>query len=215
MGKELPDSSIIYIEGTYGSGKSIISQRLLYGLLENGYSVTYISTELTVKDFISQMESVNYSVITYLLDSKLLYIPVYPLIGDAKNRGDFMERLTSSPSLYRSDIIIIDSFSSLVKYSIKGGENSISALAFFKKLAGTGKSIIITMDPEELPETVISPFRATANIYLSLQTKFIAGSIQHSIVVKRFMNASGKVDDVIGFKAEPKIGLVIEITAVS
>ena len=215
LGHSLPDSSLIYIEGDYGSGKSIISQRLLYGFLNNGLSVTYISTEMTVKDFISQMESLDYSVIRHLLDGNLLYIPVYPLIGEAKGRGDFLSRLTTSSSLFRSDVIIIDAFSSLVKYSMSGEEKSITVLSFFKKLTGMGKEIIITIDPKDLSDSVFAPFRATSAIYLALNTKFMGGAIQHSIIVKRFMNANSRVDDVIGFKVEPKIGIVIEITAIS
>ncbi len=98
---------------------------------------------------------------------------------------------------------------------MSGEKKSINVLGFFKKLMGMGKEIIVTVDPKDLPDSVFAPFRATSTIYLSLNTKFIAGSLQHSIIVKRFMNAKSRVDDVIGFKVEPKIGIVIEITAVS
>ena len=41
--------AIVLMEGDYGAGKSAISQRLSYGLCQEGASVTYLSTELTVR----------------------------------------------------------------------------------------------------------------------------------------------------------------------
>ena len=71
FGGGLPKSSICVIEGVEGGGKTIISQRLAYGLLENNYTVTYVSTELTIRDFIFQMASMNYNIVDYLLKKKL------------------------------------------------------------------------------------------------------------------------------------------------
>ena len=37
----IPKGSTILLEGDYGSGKSVVSQRLAYGFLTHEYSVTY------------------------------------------------------------------------------------------------------------------------------------------------------------------------------
>ena len=62
FGGGLPKSSLILVEGPDGAGKSLLCQRIIHSLLENGQKMTYISTELNTLDFINQMESLNYSV---------------------------------------------------------------------------------------------------------------------------------------------------------
>ena len=49
MGGGLPRGSTMLIEGAEGSGRSAMCQRLLYGLLQNGHSATFVSTELTLR----------------------------------------------------------------------------------------------------------------------------------------------------------------------
>jgi len=118
LGGGFPPGSIIMIEGGGGSGKSTVCQRLAYGLMENGSSVTYISTQLTTKGFINQMYSLNYKIASFLLKKKLLYIPVLSLMDPTRPRLDFIERLRSGEELFKNDVIIIDTISSLIKHSV-------------------------------------------------------------------------------------------------
>ena len=214
LGQGIPSGTITLVEGAHGNGKSAILERLTYGFLSNNYSVTYISTELTVKDFIDQMYSLDYPISTPLLEGRLLFIPAYPLVGHARNRKDFLGMLMGAEDLFRSDVVIIDTFSSLVSNSLKGEENSLDVLSFFKKLAGLGKSIIVSVDPTELGEHVLAPFRSDSHIYLSIMVTQIGGMISRSIMVKRFANTQFRVAPIIGFRIEPNIGMVIEITSV-
>jgi len=62
IGVGIPKGALMLIEGEDGSGKSIVCQRLLYGFLKNGHTVTYICSEMTMKDFISQMKSIEYRI---------------------------------------------------------------------------------------------------------------------------------------------------------
>ncbi|MFA7342528.1 MAG: ATPase domain-containing protein, partial [Candidatus Methanomethylophilaceae archaeon] len=93
IGLGLPSSSLALIEGEEGSGRSVVSQRLTYGLLENGFSVTYISTELTLKDFINQMYSMKYHIGPYLINTRLKFIPVLPIVGDQMPRQGYLQTL--------------------------------------------------------------------------------------------------------------------------
>ena len=52
LGGGIPKGALTVIAGPYGSGKSVFVERLCYGLLINGHTVTYISTEITVQGFI-------------------------------------------------------------------------------------------------------------------------------------------------------------------
>ena len=44
IGGGIPENSLIIMEGQEGAGKSAIAQRIMFGLLENGYTGTYIRT---------------------------------------------------------------------------------------------------------------------------------------------------------------------------
>jgi len=68
IGGGLPKGSLMIVEGESGIGKSILCQRITYGALVNGYTVTYISTEMTTLDFVRQMASLNYNIETYLFN---------------------------------------------------------------------------------------------------------------------------------------------------
>ena len=92
-GGGFPTGSLVVIEGGSGGGKSTICQRISYGLIEGGTSVTFISTQLTTKGYINQMYSLDYPIAPHLLKGTLLYIPVIPLVQSAKSRIDFIERL--------------------------------------------------------------------------------------------------------------------------
>lgn len=214
MGQGIPAGTISILEGANGAGKSAVLQRMVFGFLQNKYSVTYISTELTVRDFINQMYSLDYPVSSPMLDGRLFFVPVYPLVGQAKSRRDFLGMLMSSRELFRSQIIVIDTFSSLVGNSLRGEENSIRVLAFFKKLAGMGKSILLSIDPAEANDHVLAPFKSDSHIYLSLVVSQVGGMISRSIQVKRFSSTEFRVAPIIGFRIEPNIGMVIEITSV-
>ncbi len=211
LGGGLPVGSIVLLEGEEGSGRSVISQRMAYGILENGHSVGYISTELTMKDFIDQMYSLEYEIGEYLPDLSLLYIPVYPLMGKTRPREDFLKKLMTSPQLFRNDVIFIDTLSSLVSQDIDE-ENCLRFLAFLKKLANIGKTIVLTIEDQQED---LDPLRIASDIYIILRSDLVGEEIQRTLNVKRYIRARGKVNDVIRYRIEHGIGLVIEITEVS
>ncbi|MHC1573932.1 MAG: archaellum protein ArlH [Candidatus Syntropharchaeales archaeon] len=214
LGEGFPEGSIVLIEGENGAGKSTIAERLAYGFLSNGHSTTFISTQLTTKSFINQMYSLDYPIGLNLLKDELLFIAVTPLIKSAKSRSDFIERLINAEKLYDKDVIIIDKISELVKYSINP-EKSIELVSFFKKITGMGKIVIITIDPVDLDSDIVSLLRSSADIYMTLKSRVVAGEVKRSINVNKFTGAKGFVGGVIGFRIEPGAGLVIEIASVA
>lgn len=214
LGRGFPSGSIVLIEGGTGSGKSTVCQRIAYGLMENGSSVTYISTQLTTKGFINQMYSLNYRIAPFLLKKKLLYIPVLSLINTNPSRLDFIERLREGKELYDSDVIIIDTVSSLIKHSVNV-EKSLELVSFFKRLTGIKKTIILAVEPSELASNVHSEFVAASDVNLSLKISTMGSSIKRTIIVTKFTGAVSPVESMIGFRIESNVGLVVEIASVA
>ena len=210
----IPKGSITLMEGEDGSGKSILSQRLLYGFLVNGYRVTYISTELTTKGFLDQMRSLNYEVLNYMISRQLLFVPVYPLIGRPRDKSDFLERLMSAKEIFKSDIIIIDTFSGLSPEDVSVAD-IMKVIYFFKKIVSKNKAIILTVDHNHIAPVVLKHLRNTADVYLQLITNVTEGEISRIIVVRRFSYAVDFVSSVTGFRVEPQVGVIVDITTVA
>jgi len=122
LGGGIPPGSIILVEGDYGAGKSAISQRFAYGLCQEGNDVTMLSTELTVGSFLDQMHSLSYDVVDHILSENLLFL--HADIGDGNTfsgneeegeRKQTLKRLMEAKVMWESDVIIVDTFDSILR----------------------------------------------------------------------------------------------------
>ncbi|MGC9133050.1 MAG: ATPase domain-containing protein [Nanopusillaceae archaeon] len=215
LGGAIPKSSLFIIEGEDGAGKSIVCQRILYGALSNNHKVTYISTELSIVDFIRQMESLGYDVKDYLLNNKLLFIPTLNMFGRIKERENLIFELTKEKArkIFESELIIVDSLS----YPLINGLNkmdSVKLIEFLSKIKDMNKTIVVTYNSAEINEFFVKNIRRVADIYFNLRYSSLEeGSMLKIIEVKRFRYPRGIYNNIIPFRVEPNIGLIIEISS--
>ncbi|USN46016.1 MAG: hypothetical protein H6502_02670 [Candidatus Woesearchaeota archaeon] len=213
LGGGLPRNSLILIEGKDGSGKSIFVQRLAYALLLHEATVTYISTELNTISFIEQMESVDYDIKKYLLHDKLLFIPMFPLLGKTEFDQNFLDRLLLNPKLFENDIIIFDTLSFLLVQNNIPQSKTFAVINFLKKAVTLGKIIIFNVDPDHLNEQFLTLLRSVSDSFFTMQIKDFAGTMVRVISVNRFKRPMGPFQNKIPFRIEPGKGLVIEIAS--
>jgi len=214
LGGGFPNGSLIVIDGEHGTGKSVLLQRIAYGLLENGHSVTFVSTQFTTRDFISQMYSLNFPVLPYLASNRLLFISVYPLISETKQGDFFFTKLMETKDLYNSDVLIIDTLSSIIKYN-KDNQKVSDLIGFFKRITGTGKTIAVSVNINDLNEDTLGVLRSSAHVYISTKQKTIGDNIKQSIVVNKYLSAQDSYTTITNFRIVPKIGFIIEISSVA
>jgi flagellar protein FlaH len=129
-------------------------------------------------------------------------------------RLDFIERLRQAEALFKNDVIIIDTISSLIKHSVDM-EKGLELISFFKRLTGVKKTIIISIEPSELDPRIHSEFVSSADINLSLKISTLGSNIKRTIIVNKFTGAGASVESMIGFRIESNVGLVVEIASVS
>ncbi|MEM3824181.1 MAG: ATPase domain-containing protein, partial [Candidatus Bathyarchaeia archaeon] len=117
LGGGLPHPSLISIEGEYGSGKTIFVQQIAKAMLNVGLRVYIISSEATVKEYLSMMRSVRLDADDHYLSGQL---NIYPLHIEGGRWNDFLSSfflkvtanfLELKKALY--DAVIIDSLSVL------------------------------------------------------------------------------------------------------
>jgi len=203
------------IEGKDGFGKSILAQRFTYAFLRHGVKVTYISTELSTKDFIEQMDSLNYEIDDFLINEQLLFIPMFPYIGGVTLKQDFIDRLLKAKKLFESTVIVIDTLSFLLVKDNIGPEKAFDVIKFFKKIADTGRTFIFTVDPDHLNPELLTLLRSVADIYFELVTMSLGGEVKRYINVNRYKRAPTQIAQKVAFRVDPGMGVNIDISAMA
>jgi flagellar protein FlaH len=213
IGGGIPANSLILIEGKDGAGKSILAQRLTYGLLKHKHTVTYISSELNTTGFIEQMASLDYDIKFNLIDSQLLFIPMFPFLGNTKLRENFLDNLFKSNRLFENEFIVFDTFSFLLIKDNISQEKSFEVINFLKRLNNLNKTIIFCIDPDHLNDRFLTLLRSVSDVYFNLEIKTFAGNIIRIINIQRFKRPGDNIINTIPFKVEPGKGLAIEIAS--
>jgi len=231
LGGGIPPGSIVLIEGDYGAGKSAMSQRFTYGLCEEGHTVTMLSTELTVGSFLEQMHSLSYDMVDHILDEQCLFL--HADIGDTNTltgedeegeRKELLKRLMEAEMMWQTDVIIIDTFDSILRNDpkfealVRQNEERQAALeiiGFFRDVISRGKVIVLTVDPSTLDEEAIGPFRSIADVFLELEMIEVGNDVRRQIAVKRFAGMGEQVGDTVGYSVRSGTGIVIESRSVA
>ncbi|WP_318569783.1 ATPase domain-containing protein [Salinigranum marinum] len=229
LGGGIPRGAIVLIEGDYGAGKSVISQRLSYGFTDEDITVTFISTELSVRGFLDQMHSLEYNMVRPLLNEEILYIHAEldsggALSGQERDRKELLRRLMEAEEVWNGDVIIVDTFDAILRNDpqfealVRQNEERQAALeiiSFFREVTSQGKTVILTVDPTTVDEETMGPFRSIADVFIELEMVEVGNDVRRNIFVKRFAGMGEQVGDRIGFSVRSGIGIVIESRSVA
>jgi|TARA_B100000282_G_scaffold128930_1_gene92205 flagellar protein FlaH len=213
MGARLPNRSLWMIQGEVGSGKSLVSQRLIFGLLENGSKVLVITTELTTRGWIEQMESIGYPVTDYIASGMLMVFSRFGVIAEAKEGVDLFDVLESD-AVEKADVVVVDSASALIPEGIDSSQH-LATLQKLRKICSESRSLLLTVDPDEMDHKLLHKLRSSCEVLLDMNAGFVGGEIKRTIVVTRFLRAAGPVQASVGWRVEPYMGFIVDITAVS
>ena len=213
MGLRLPNRSLYLLQGKVGAGKSLIAQRLIHGMVKNGVKVLVITTELTTRGWIEQMESIGYGMTNAIREGRVMVLSRYGTVADARQDVTLQEVL-NSPAIPAADVIVLDSASSLMPEEGTKADH-FALIQQLRKIASDGRSFMLCTDPEEMNHNLLHTLRASAEVVLDLENAMIGGELKRNIVITRFLRAAGPLQTSVGWRVEPGMGFIVDITAVS
>ena len=119
-----------------------------------------------------------------------------------------------SEAIALADVVIIDAASSIMPDALDD-TSRFQLLQKLRQICSHGRSLMLCVDPEEMDHKLMHSMRASAEVVLDLQTAMIGGEIKRNIIITRFLRAAGPIQTSIGWRVEPGMGFIVDITAVS
>jgi flagellar protein FlaH len=205
MGGGLPVGSLTLVEGGSGAGKSVLSQQILWGALQDGFTVSLFTSENSVKSLVSQMRSISLDIFDFLLIGKFKVYPVefsrlgeravIPLIEAMKNERE-----------RGRDFIVIDSLTTTI---VNASSNQV-ALRFIeecKRLCTIGTTILVTLHAQAIPQDLLVPLRSMCDANVNLRSEQDGQKLVKTLEVSKIRGAASSTGAIVGFDVEPGWGM--------
>ena len=209
IGGGIPHPSLISVEGEHGSGKTVLSQYTVHAFLDKGFKVIVISSEATVREYISMMHSIGLKTKDYFIVGRLRIYPLHVEGGKwsktlsllfLRVAGNYLELHKN-----RFDLAVIDSLSAL---TLDVEEHDLlTFLTRLKNLVSDGKTILLTFHPDFLPQKLMTKLRAVSDVYFQLKNTSFLGKQVKLLKVIKLWGSGGERKDSIFLEVDPQMGL--------
>ena len=138
MGGGIPVKSLTLIEGQSDAGKSVLSQQMIWGSLNEKRKTVLYTTENTVKSFVRQMSSLSLDISDHLLLGDLKIYPI-PVSQEGWNTARVFQPLLDEVRRdQEASLVVVDSLTGFVTHTSED-----QAIGFFercKELCEGGRS---------------------------------------------------------------------------
>ena len=211
LGTAIPNRALVIVSGGIGSGKSIIGQRMSFGMTANDIKVSLVTTELTTRGWLEQVASIGYFMEKRIDDGDFHLMSSFGVIAEqVEDPVDLLE-LLESPALKEAEVVIIDRASQMIPAEIEGPV----LLSMLRQYTAEGRTLFLMIDPEEMDSKLLRELQNSAEVVLDMLTSVVGGQLVRTLCVTRFLRAAGPVTERIGWKVMPEMGFIVDITAVA
>jgi len=205
----LPLQSLTLIEGENDTGKSVLTQQIMYGAMKQGLSVDLFTTENTTKSFVKQMESMSLDVSEYFAWG---YLRVFPLhvVGFEWTKEEMDNVLTcliGSIGHSRAQVAIIDSVTLFTEYV-----DTDTILSFFtncKTLVDRGKTILITLHSYAFEEDTLVRIRSVSDAHITMKKALVGDKYVMVLEVQKVRGARKTTGNLVSFEVHPGYGMKV------
>lgn len=205
----LPLESLTLIEGENDTGKSVITQQIIWGGLKAGMDVDIYTSENTSKSFLSQMKSMSLDISDYFAWGHLRIYPMHTIgfeWGEEEMNG-ILRRIIAHMRESKASVIIIDSLTLLTEST-----NSSDLLAFLtncKTLVDTGKTILITLHTYAFEEDTLVRIRSICDAHLMMKRSLVGQKYVMVMEVVKIRGARRTTGNIVSFEVHPGFGMKI------
>jgi len=211
LGGGIPAPNLLLIEGPRGSGKTVLTQQIIYGALKNNYRVIVISTELGIREYLSQSKMVSLDIRKWYLRGALEIVTPYS--GRFKWSKGLMESLPDKLIWFLDNfstafkVVVIDSITPFAT-----NMREIELMNFFiglRRIALRGKLIVTTLHSNILSEELVTKLVALADSYFKLGFAEIGGKSVRVISVVKLRGSPGVPESNVAFEVDPSFGVKV------
>jgi archaeal flagellar protein FlaH len=205
----LPLRSLTLIEGENDTGKSVLTQQIMWGAMKQGLNVNLYSTEMTAKSFLSQMESMSLDVSDYFAWG---YIKLFPLhmVGFKWSKTEMdgiLERIIDHIRASKAQVAIIDSLTMFTEYTTQ--ETVLTFLTNCKTLVDHGKTILITLHTYAFQEDTLIRIRSICDAHLMMKKTLLGDKYVMVMEVIKVRGARKTTGNLVSFEVHPGYGMKI------
>ena len=203
LGGGIPRRAFTLIDGQSDAGKSVLCQQLLWGALRSGVASVLFSTEYTVSDLVSQMESLGLDTRDHIRQGTLTVFPLrvswsrWEAVGALRALGAAMPWLPA-------ELFIVDSLTSFVLHATV--EDTLAFCQECRALCDAGVTVVTTVHTYALREDALARLRSLSNTHLHLR-KEGSGNRRARVLEVGKLSAQEPVAEVIRFQVEPRLGM--------
>jgi flagellar protein FlaH len=209
----IPLQSLTLIEGENDTGKSVLTQQIMWGAMKQGLDMDVFSTEMTTQSFLKQMESMSLDIADHFAWGYLRLFPVH-IVGFDWSKEDMdgiLQRVIDHMSTTKAQVIIIDSLTLFTEYTT----NDV-ILTFFtncKNLVDEGKTILVTLHTYAFEEDTLIRIRSICDAHLVMKRSLVGEKYVMMLEVVKVRGAHRTTGNVVSFEVHPGFGMkIIPIT---
>lgn len=205
----LPLESLTLIEGENDTGKSVLTEQVIWGALKQGLSVNLFTTETTGKGFLKQMESMSLDVSNHFAWG---YVKVFPLhvVGFEWTRTEMEGMLTRLIEYIRASnaqIAVIDSLTLFSEYAQT--DAILTFLTNCKSLTDEGKTILVTLHTYAFEEATLVRLRSICDAHLYMKKALMGDKYVMVMEVVKVRGANKTTGNVVSFEVHPGYGMKV------
>ena len=173
MGTAIPNRALMLVCGGIGSGKSIMGQRMSFGMTANDVKVSLFTTELTTRGWLEQVSSIGYYMDKRIDEGSFHLVSSFGVIAEPSDDQVTILDLLESPASKEAEVVIIDRASELMPEETSGKE----LLRILRKFTSEGRTLILTLDPDEMDNNTLRDMKNSAEVVLDMMTAVVGGQL--------------------------------------
>jgi flagellar protein FlaH len=205
LGGGIPVGSLTLIEGESDAGKSVVAQQMMWGSMLGRHRVLLFTSENTVKSMNTQMASLGFGVINYLL---LGWFKVFAIDSAMMKKVDCFATILSGIKAFPDfQLVVVDSLTPVLSHT-----NPDEVIDYFekcKKFCDQGRTIINIAHTYAFDKGVLIRVRSCCDAHFKLRIEEMGDKLVKVLEVAKIRGADKSTGNILSFDVEPGMGLSI------